>query len=183
MAVPSLYLEAGLFGWSFKNKLNQIIDYLANKNVKYTNYNSIVSYDSTGNFLEVTGLTTKITPRGKDKAVEVTVSINVSCGFTNVEPALRVKRNGTIVGSGIPAGTRNMISAYGSENVGTNRMQTLNVTFIDEPQSDQELTYTVEIGQIMTSTAMLMVLNATIADSTDTSSNARASSSLILKEI
>lgn len=152
-----------------------------------SNFTSI----STGSGVEISSLTTSITPRSSNSKVLVTIVINYTNGGSSsgstYNGAFRLTRNGTEIGSNsIGSSLYGIAPMSGLSDYSSNFLSTQYIQFLDSPSSASAVTYKLHLyttgagGQFPK-----IYLNRTLMDvntGSNSSNDARASSVMTLQE-
>lgn len=146
---------------------------------------------STGSGVEISSLTTSITPRSSNSKVLVTIVIN----YTNAGPgpvpsykgAFRLTRNGTEIGSNsVGSNLYGIAPMSGLSDYSANFLSTQYIQFLDSPSSASAVTYKLHLYSTGSGGAFPQIyLNRTLADvnaGTNSANDARASSVMTLQE-
>jgi len=132
---------------------------------------------SVGAFSDLTGLSVIITPNSTSSKVLVSVTFGTVDHSTNGDFDSRLDRNGTIIGAGDTAGSRNSTNAYFTFSAG-NRGHSAALSFLDSPASTSALTYKI---QLRTNTGTLYVNRS--ANDVDSSAYSRTSCTITVMEV
>lgn len=146
---------------------------------------------STGSGVEISSLTTSITPRSSNSKVLVTIVIN----YTNAGPgpvpsyngAFRLTRNGTEIGSNsIGSSLYGIAPMSGLSDYSANFLSTQYIQFLDSPSSASAVTYKLHLYSTGAAGQFPQIyLNRTLMDvntGSNSANDARASSVMTLQE-
>ena len=100
------------------------------------------TYSATGGFTLITGLTVTITPSATSSKIFISGMVQMS-GTGTYGMHIRLMRDSTPINIGDAAGSRQQSTAKGRVESGTN-VQARPLSFVDEPESDVQLVYSVQ---------------------------------------
>jgi hypothetical protein len=132
---------------------------------------------SNATFTEIPSFSAIITPSSTSSKIHVFALIGAS--YNNDHFSIRLKRSGTVFGTGTGSGDSNYSSGMGSVSVGGNTNGTRPIPFqwLDAPATTSAVTYTVDIRADLGGT---MYINRTVSGS---GNGAQTPSTIILMEI
>ena len=129
-------------------------------------------------FIDIPGLTLTITPSNSSSKVFINTTIGLASSNLS---HIQVRRDGVDVAPGItpPAGYASGYSCSASNE--TNNIESLNINFLDEPNTASPVVYTVAIKSRESSS--MTAINRTVQDSTATNLGIRSKSYITAMEI
>ena len=147
-----------------------------------TNANTATAYRN--NAVEITPLNTAITPRSANSKVLVTFNLNGEAVTSNGIMLITRTVGGveTIIGDGAVVGNRwwgHKAIPYDSNSAST--MESYVITYLDSPNTTNEVTYKVKIAYTASTATQTFYLNRTLSDPNDLTGE-RATSQCILQE-
>ena len=150
--------------------------------VSVTKTDTFSSSATTGQYVNVTGLSASITPTSSTSKILVTAVVNGSRSGDYPILGFAVTRNGTLVGVGDAAGSRPRItsSAFVFSSDPNNMSNAVN-TFLDTPATTSALTYQVQVVGMSSTTTTLYVNYG--ANQADNGAGGRPISTITLMEI
>lgn len=128
-------------------------------------------------FVDITGMSVSITPTSASNRILVLVSLVGGATGNTFRGIVRLMRDSTSVGNGVPSGTRN--GGIGALNAGSYQALAVTTNFLDSPATTSSVTYKL---QGLAQSGSSLTVNRT-GDDSDDPTYGRYSSMITVMEI